>query len=75
MNIRKLLFISTIVLVLVGSSAVNRHQRQDAVQAADGTAPLPPLPPPDLQGGASWTVADGTAPLPPLPPPLRQSLA
>lgn len=74
MNVRKLLFVSTIALALTGACAVNHHQRQKEVPAADGTAPLPPLPRPDLAVGASWTVADGTAPLPPLPPPLRQSL-
>ena len=75
MNVRKLLFVSAITLVLTGSRAVNHHQGQSEVQVTDGTAPLPPLPPPDLAVGASWAVADGTAPLPPLPPPVRKSLA
>lgn len=74
MNVRKSLFIGTIALVLIGSCAVSHHQQQASIQLADGTAPLPPLPKPDLQAGPSWTVADGTSPLPPLPPPTHQSL-
>ncbi|HXT27116.1 MAG TPA: hypothetical protein VN749_20040 [Candidatus Eisenbacteria bacterium] len=41
--------------------------------AADGTAPLPPLPKRTL-ALESTTVADGTAPLPPLPRPTRDLL-
>ena len=72
MNSRKLWSVIITVGAIVAFYSAERPampNRSASVLAADGTAPLPPLPKPDMDRGASLFIADGTAPLPPLPPP------
>jgi len=72
MNARKSLsIVATLTVVAVGLWVEVKHTGPNNIGPAyvsDGTAPLPPLPKPDLAGSAVL-VADGTSPLPPLPPP------
>ena len=63
------------VLIFYSSETQATSNNPVPTFAADGTAPLPPLPKPDLGYGPSTLVADGTAPLPPLPPPKGAQLA
>jgi hypothetical protein len=76
MNVRKLRSLTFASLLLIASSSLypTRHpqhhqllvspQVQGLDLVADGTSPVPPLPPNQLVN----LVADGTSPVPPLPP-------
>ena len=68
MNVRKIcgLVMCSFLVVVVSSTflRVQPSTGQQLILRADGTGPVPPLPPKEL-----ILVADGTGPVPPLPKP------